>query len=162
MASLQQPGYFEFRDELVANDFLEPAMTVMEAAFDPAYGEAWTYMQTLSMLAMPLSHNQVVLTADGEPAGFTLSRAVAEEEELLLIAVHPEHRGNGLAQILLSRLFSRSKSRGCKNMFLEVRSNNPALHLYKKMQFTQIGERKGYYTGEDGVQYDALTFARTL
>ncbi len=137
-------------------------MAVMAAAFDPAYGEAWTYMQTLSMLATPLSHNQVAIAADGSPAAFTISRAVADEEELLLIAVHPNYQGLGLAQILLSRLFTLSKSRSCKYLYIEVRHSNMARHLYEKMHFIQIGERKNYYTGKDGDLFDALTYRREL
>jgi len=162
MDSLQQPSMFDFHEDLVADDFLNPAMTIMEAAFDPAFGEAWTYMQTLSMLAIPLSHNQIAVAADGNPAAFTLSRAIMDEEELLLIAVHPDYRRNGLGQILLSRLFMQSKLRGCRNIFLEVRENNSAQILYKKMQFIQIGERKDYYSGKDGRLYKALTYARKL
>ncbi|WP_240330819.1 GNAT family N-acetyltransferase [Sphingorhabdus sp. Alg239-R122] len=162
MASQHKIQPFIFHDELVAEDFMNPAMTVMRDAFDPEYGEGWNYMQTLSMLAMPLSHNQVALSASGDPAAFTLSRAVADEEELLLIAVHPGFRGNRLGEAMLLRLFDQSRARGCKKVFLEVRHNNFARRLYEKMQFIQTGERTNYYTGQNGAKFDALTYTREL
>ncbi len=162
MASKHKPALFDFYDDLVADDFLNPAMAVMQEAFDPQFGEAWNYMQTLSMLAMPLSHNQIALSQDGEPAAFTLSRAVADEEELLLIAVHPDFRGYGIGQILISRLLRQSRSRGCTKLFLEVRHNNNAREFYEKMQFKQIGKRPSYYKGKDGETFDAITYSYKL
>lgn len=47
-------------------------------------------------------------------------------------------------------------------VFLEVRrSNKPAILLYQKLDFIQIGERKNYYSCESGRE-DALVFAKDL
>ena len=69
---------------------------VMAEAFDPRFGEAWTHSQCLGILSMPgvwLS----LARAEGETAGFALSRAILDEAELLLIAVHPAFRRRGIA-----------------------------------------------------------------
>ena len=74
-------------------DELDRIMAVMEAAFDPAFGEAWTRRQVSDSLLMPNTH-YLLAGADGHApcedapaAGFTLSRGAFDEEELLLIAV---------------------------------------------------------------------------
>ena len=83
-------------------DDLDRIMAVMDAAFDPAFGEAWTRRQVADALIMPNTH-YLLAGADGrsprdeEPAaGFALSRGAADEEELLLVAVDPDHRGRGI------------------------------------------------------------------
>lgn len=162
MASRIKTDNFDFFDDLDAHAFLDPAMEVMNDAFDPAYGEAWSRMQTLSLILMPLIHNQLVMANTNIPAAFTLSRAVADEEELLLIAVHPNFRGLGLGHTLMSRLSAQSKTRGCSQIFLEVRENNGAVTLYRKSGFQKIGERKNYYTGNDGKKHNAMTLAKSL
>lgn len=152
-----------------ASDALEPVMQVMQSAFDPAYGEAWNRSQTRSMLAMPLTH--VVLAelppapgADepGDPVGFSMSRRVGDEEELLLIAVLPNWRHFGAGSSLLSQVIANAKYAQVSRIFLEMRANNPASHLYRKFGFLQVGIRKNYYKGTDLRRYDALTLLLKL
>ncbi len=149
-------------------------MTVMEAAFDPAYGEAWNRRQVSDALAMPSTH-ALVIDAQGQvldgvpllpdspkPAGFVLTRNAADEEELLLIAVTPDQRGRGLGQTLIEKLFTMSRARGTQRMFLEMRRGNTAIHLYEKLGFEPIGKRPNYYRLSNGERVDAITFARSL
>ena len=91
-------------------------------------------------------------------AGFILTRFAADEEELLLIAVHPDYRGNGLGQKLMSLLLVSECERGISKIFLEMRANNPAEHLYRKMGFEPIGRRPNYYRTGNGELLDAITF----
>src|SRR5690606_2562046 len=57
-------------------------MRVMEAAFDPAYGEAWSSAQMLTLFALPSA--RVALAWDGEaPCGFYAARVAGPESELL-------------------------------------------------------------------------------
>ena len=80
-------------------DDLDRIMAVMEAAFDPAFGEAWTRRQVGDALVLPNTHYLLAgadgrAPGEGEPAaGFVLSRSAADEEELVLIAVDPRRRG---------------------------------------------------------------------
>jgi ribosomal-protein-alanine N-acetyltransferase len=145
----------------VGIDGLEPVMAVMTAAFDPNYGEAWTESQTLSMLALPgvwLSLARV----DGQPAGFALNRQIVDEAELLLLAVAPSFRRQGIAMALIERTLHLLRRRNGLRLHLEVRHNNPAIELYKKAGFLLIGRRPGYYHGIDGQIHDALTLSHTL
>lgn len=149
-------------------------MQVMEAAFDPAYGEAWNRRQVADALAMPNTHALVIDCEGGvhegdpveppahEPAGFVLTRQGADEEELLLIDVAPEYRGRGLAQQLIDELFARARKRGSARIFLEMREGNPAVHLYRKVGFEPIGQRPNYYRFANGNRVSAITFAKSI
>lgn len=150
------------------NDDLDRIMAVMDAAFDPHWGEAWTRNQVADSLAMPNMHYSLI-AADGVPpsdggaaAGFTLGRAAPGEEELLLIAVEPAHRGRGLGVRLLERFAADARARGAERVFLEMRSNNPAQSLYRTLGFEPIGKRREYYRQPDGNRVDAITFAKSL
>jgi len=147
-------------------------MAVMEAAFDPAYGEAWNRRQIAEALALPSTH-ALVVDADGAPipegpgqsatpAGFVLTRHVLDEEELLLIAVVPEFRQRGIGSLLIDRLFITARARGITRIYLEMRRGNPAVHLYRKLGFEPIGERRHYYRMANGERIDAITFGRSI
>lgn len=166
------PGHrpsFQLVSGLAAEDALGPVMHVMQQAFDPLFGEAWNHSQTRSMLAMPLAR---VLLAENpgpppgagqaEAIGFAMTRRVADEEELLLIAVAPKWRQYGVASALLAEVIDDAKDAGVKRIHLEMRSNNPAVHLYDKFGFKQVGLRRNYYKGDDSRHYDALTLAIEL
>ncbi|ATE66997.1 GNAT family N-acetyltransferase [Rhizorhabdus dicambivorans] len=142
-------------------DELDPVMAIMAAAFDPGYGEAWTESQTLSMLVLPgvwLSLARI----DGRPAGFALNRQIADEAELLLLAVAPDCRRQGVALALIDRTLALLRNRNGHRLHLEVRHNNPAIELYKRAGFTLIGRRPGYYHGIDGQIHDALTLSSVV
>ena len=135
--------------------------TVMAAAFDPRWGEAWTRSQTLGVLAMPGVRLTLALI-DVAPAGFALVRAVADEAELLLLAVDADRRRVGIGGALLRAAEADCAARGVRKLHLEVRSGNPATRLYLAHGFAQVGERRGYYRGREGKVYDAHTYAKAL
>ncbi|TRD12832.1 GNAT family N-acetyltransferase [Erythrobacter insulae] len=145
-------------------------MEVMEAAFDPAYGEAWNRRQVIDALTMPSTHALIVDSDGGiiEPAGsvqaagFVLTRHAADEEELLLIAVHPDRRRRGVGARLMENFFLAAGSRGVRRIFLEMRRDNPAEHLYRQQGFDPIGKRPNYYRMSDGSRVDAITFGRSI
>jgi ribosomal-protein-alanine N-acetyltransferase len=148
-------------------------MAVMEAGFDPAYGEAWNRRQVADALAMPSTH-ALVVDSEGTPipdgagpaplmaSGFVLTRHVLDEEELLLIAVIPGVRRRGVGSALIEHLFAAARTRGTTRVFLEMRRGNPAIHLYRKFGFEPIGERRDYYRMANGERIDAITFARSI
>ena len=140
---------------------LDAVMAIMSQAFDPGYGEAWTEPQTLSMLALPgvwLS----LASIDGQPVGFTLNRVVADEAELLLLAVAPLARRRGVGMALIERSRMITRQRNGSRLHLEVRHNNPAIELYNKAGFMLVGRRPGYYRGINGESHDALTLSCSL
>jgi [ribosomal protein S18]-alanine N-acetyltransferase len=146
--------------QIVVGDARDVAaiMPVMETAFDPLFGEAWTAAQCLSTLAMPGA--QLLLAMDGDrTTGFALSRVVSDEEELLLIGVLPDSRRNGVGRQLVETLLKNAQKSFRAAVFLEVREGNAAQHFYKSMGFQPVGRRKAYYHAKDGTRFDAITMA---
>ena len=138
---------------------LDPVMEVMEDSFDPAYGEAWTGPQCASLLPMAgvwltLAYEETV------PVGFAMGRIVAREAELLLLAVRRAAQGRGVGQRLLDRFAVDAADKGASELHLEVRDGNPAVFLYQRNGYREVGRRPGYYTGRDGGRFDALTLTR--
>ncbi|HEX4736304.1 MAG TPA: ribosomal protein S18-alanine N-acetyltransferase [Allosphingosinicella sp.] len=140
---------------------LPALMHVMEDSFDPAYGEGWTGPQCAGLL--PMAGVWLNLAREEEEVvGFALSRVVAGEAELLLLAVRRDRQKHGIGQLLLNRFVDDSRGRGARQLHLEVRDGNPAVQLYKHTGFSQVGRRRNYYSGRDGQLFDALTLAKTL
>jgi [ribosomal protein S18]-alanine N-acetyltransferase len=148
------------------SDDLDRIMAVMDAAFDPAFGEAWNRRQVGDALHLPntfylLAGPDGRAPAEDEPvAGFVLSRGAADEEELLLIAVTPECRGRGVGTALLERFIAAAEARGAARLFLEMRDGNPAESLYRRHGFASVGRRRAYYRRGTSTPLDAITFAR--
>lgn len=140
---------------------IDRVMEVMNSAFDPGYGEAWNEVQTMSMLAMPGVWLSLAWIGE-RPVGFALNRQIVDEAELLLLAVSPDHRRQGVAMALLDRSRAILRQRNGHRLHLEVRHNNPAIELYKRAGFVQIGRRPGYYHGANGQIHDALTLSCAL
>ena len=138
---------------------LSAAMRVMEAAFDPAYGEAWSTAQLLTLFALPSA--RVSLAWDGDTAcGFSAARMAGPESELLLLAVDPGWRGRGVGRMLMDDWMAWAKEEGAEEYFLEMRADNDAVHLYERTGFSECGRRPSYYRGGDGVVRDAITMRR--
>jgi ribosomal-protein-alanine N-acetyltransferase len=96
-------------------------------------------------------------------AGFAVIRLVADESELLTIAVDPKWRGKGVGEALLKAVFQDLLPTPARRMFLEVSEENAAaIKLYQRQGFATISSRKGYYAKADGSQATALVMGRDL
>lgn len=140
---------------------LDPVVAIMNQAFDPRYGEAWTRNQVLGILAMPGVRLTLAEMA-GAAIGFALVRTVLDEAELLLLAVAPAARRRGVGAALLRAVIADSAGRGVALLHLEVRAGNEAIKLYSKSGFTKVGERRDYYRGSNGQSHSALTLHRKI
>ena len=140
---------------------LDAVMNVMEDSFDSRYGEAWTGPQFAGLLPMPGVWLNLA-RRDGRVVGFALSRAVADEAELLLLAVHREAQRGGVGRLLIDRFLSEARALGADRVHLEVREGNGAISLYESCGFNLVGRRRNYYEGVDGACFDALTLGRTM
>ena len=70
-----------------------------------------------------------------------------DEGQITNIAVHPDHRGRGYGLAVTQALIKHAKANHLSNITLEVRvSNVPALSLYHKLGFAEVGRRKNFYT----------------
>jgi ribosomal-protein-alanine N-acetyltransferase len=100
--------------------------------------------------------------ATGATVGFSLSRTVAGESELLLLAVLPDHHRRGIGGRLLEDFMNRARDQGASRVHLEVRDGNPAVEMYRAAGFQPVGRRRNYYHGSDGRRFDALTLLQEL
>ena len=98
----------------------------------------------------------------GGAIGFSLFRTVADESELLLIAVCPNRHREGIGRRLLDHFIDQARASGVARVHLEVRDGNPAVEMYREAGFAPVGRRRNYYHAPDGKRFDALTFARDL
>lgn len=97
------------------------------------------------------------------PDGFILMRAVADEAEILTLAVCPQARRRGLGGRLVGEGAVEAAARGAVRLFLEVAADNaPARALYARAGFAEAGRRPGYYARPDGGRQDALLLALNL
>ena len=142
-------------------DELDEVLGVINAAFDPRFGEAWTRNQCAGILPMAGVSLTVARQSDAI-VGFSLARRILDEAELLLIAVRPECRGTGIASRLLEHFVAQQQQAGVNSLHLEVRGSNPAVELYAKHGFAVAGRRANYYRGTDGEKFDALTMVRSV
>lgn len=95
--------------------------------------------------------------------GFILMRVVADETEILTLAVRPEARLAGLAKALVCQGAEIAATRGATRLFLEVAEDNAAARaLYARAGFAEAGRRAGYYSRSDGSRADALVLSRDL
>ena len=136
---------------------LDAVMDIMAAAFPPTYGEAWTRSQCAGILPMPGVALRLATDARGELAGFSLMRVVADEAELLLIAVKPETQQQGIGRALIDDFIATATAKRAHRLHLEVREGNPAIALYERAGFALAGRRRDYYRCQDGRAVDALT-----
>ena len=121
---------------------LDDVMEVMDAAFGDTFGEAWTRSQCAGILPMAGVSLTVAREVDsGAVIGFSLSRTVANEAELLLLAVVPSHHRQGVGRLLLDDFMHRAGEAGVSRVHLEVRDGNPAVEMYLRGGFTPVGRR---------------------
>ncbi|HMI41681.1 MAG TPA: GNAT family N-acetyltransferase [Sphingomicrobium sp.] len=142
---------------------LDQVIHVMQSAFDPAFGEAWTRSQCGGILPLSGVALYVARSPDGEGMiGFSLQRVIADEAELLLLAVAPSWRGRGIGRALLGQFVDDARDRGAHRLHLEVRDGNPAVQMYRLAGFDLAGRRSKYYHGNGNQLFDALTFVRNI
>ena len=108
--------------------------------------------------SMPWSENSIaselrnelalwLVALDGDRVvGYVGSQTVFPETDMMNIAVLPERRREGIAEVLVDSLVTELKRMGSSCLMLEVRASNvPAIALYEKKGFHEAGRRKNYY-----------------
>ena len=96
----------------------------------------------------------LVWEEDGQVLGYVGSQTVLDETDMMNVAVSAQARRRGIAQALVEALVIQLKQRGSRCLSLEVRASNaPAIALYEKLGFRQVGRRPNYYSHpkEDGL-----------
>lgn len=155
MATIRQPSTRVGLRPGEADD-LDEVMRIMGQAFHPSFGEAWTRSQCSGILPMA-GVGLTLATDDSGPIGFALVRRVADEAELLLLAVDPVYQRRGIGRLLLEEFVASCRAAGAARLHLEVREGNPAVRMYRAAGFEPAGRRRNYYHGPKGESYDAIT-----
>jgi ribosomal-protein-alanine N-acetyltransferase len=125
-----------------------------------AYGfaEGWDAQVFEAFLASPTCFG-ILAEGAGAAVGFVLLRVVADEGEILTLAVAPEWRRGGVGTLLMRTGLAAASDRGARRIVLEVALHNRAAqHLYRSLGFVGVGVRRRYY-GHDDADILALTLS---
>lgn len=111
-----------------------------------AFSDPWTSEQLSETIAQSSTVGLVVADGAGVVVGYLLGRVVADEAEILTLAVRLTERRRGLGRKLLDAALATMRLRGVRSVWLEVRqSNEGAQALYTGAGFIATGVRRGYY-----------------
>lgn len=92
----------------------------------------------------------LVIESDGKVTGFIIGRQVADQAEILNLAVRPARRGKGEGGALLKAAMDEFRARQVNYVFLEVReSNETGIAFYAKHGFSERNIRLNYYHAPD-------------
>jgi ribosomal-protein-alanine N-acetyltransferase len=145
-----------------------PAVIDLELGLFPE--DAWTREMFAGELGDRLSDRYyLVAEEDGRVVGYAGLLAPASrrarrgrggQADVLTMAVASSHWGRGIGSALLEALLAEAAARGCTEVFLEVRVDNPrAQRLYRRHGFADVALRRGYYQPSGT---DALVMRRPL
>jgi ribosomal-protein-alanine N-acetyltransferase len=121
------------------------ALTIAEILRDSAEAAQWP-PESYAKLADSPGGFFLIGEADAQVVGFVAARRVADEAEILNVAVRPDFRRKGIASALLRAALDEFLGSTVARVFLELRESNlPARGLYERHGFVPSGRRKGYY-----------------
>lgn len=100
-----------------------------------------------------------VVKQENEIVGFAGIMLVIDEVNIMNIVVKKDKRNLGIGSSLLEEIIRYSKIHNATSITLEVNEKNiPAIKLYEKYGFKQVGLRKKYYNNEDNAILMDLVF----
>ena len=127
--------------ELMTDAHVAQIAELEKICFSDPWSEASIASELNNKLALWL-----VAVEDQWVAGYIGSQTVMDETDMMNVAVHPDFRRKGIAEALVNKLVEHLRERGSHCLTLEVRASNvPAITLYCKLGFSEIGRRKNYY-----------------
>ncbi|MBZ9847131.1 GNAT family N-acetyltransferase [Mesorhizobium sp. CA14] len=149
---------------------LEPLTVADSAAISELHREDFVRPWTDGEFAALLGQDTVFGYAAREtgqgakpPVGFVLARLAAGEGEILTVAVARSHRRQGLGWQLMDAVLRELHAQRAEALFLEVdETNAPAIGLYRRLGFVQVGHRPNYYRSTEHGPTGALVMRRDL
>lgn len=94
--------------------------------------------------------------------GYLIQSIAVEEVHILNICIDPAWQRMNLGTLLVQQAEETGQRLHAKKSFLEVRpGNTPAIRLYQKLGYRQVGIRKNYYPTKNGRE-DAIVMSRNL
>ena len=130
-------------------------MGAVQALEGASFADPWSLRDFRETLAAGV----VFLVAEGGPdgpdgpsgpdhhvVGYLVARQVADEGEILNVAVAPESRRRGVGRALVAAGLGRLGALGARQVYLEVRESNVAAReLYRGFGFVEVSRRLKYY-----------------
>lgn len=111
------------------------------------FSAPWTHEQLMAQLSDFMHIFLAAEDENGRAVGYAGLMYVLDEGYISNVAVSPDRRREGIADMLLTELYARAKAKKLSFLTLEVRESNiPAQSLYKKHGYTEVGRRKAYYS----------------
>lgn len=127
-------------------------------------GFGWRYDQ--AKILQKIRHRDTIALVASERdriAGFAVMEFSDERAHLVLLAVRPTHRRQGVGRRMLEWLVDTALTAGIASIHLELRASNDAARaFYSAMGFTETLVVPGYYRGPGGAKESALRMLRVL
>lgn len=128
----------------------EACLSILKESFDVPWQEVDSIFKSSNSLVLGAFSNNTLV-------GFCAASTVLDEAEILMCAVLPSLRRQGIGGLLVGRVLDECRRLNVLNFFLEVSvSNMPAQKLYEQHGFQVVGRRVAYYEKADGGFEDAL------
>ncbi len=132
-----------------------------------SFSRGWSGAEFESLLMQPGTHALIAHRRNRfgrrSSAGFVLYRIVADEAEILTVAVARESRRRGVGRALLEEALRHAYRDGAERIYLEVEdTNRAAIALYRWAEFRETGRRAGYYREGRTTPGGALVMLRQL
>ena len=126
---------------------LENIKEILISDFD----DFWNYSTLKEELSNANSY-YLVAKSDNEILGFAGIKTVLDEADIMNIVVKKSKRKLGIGSLLLKNIIELCKKLNISTLFLEVNEKNtPAISLYKKFGFKNVGFRKNYYKENNAI-----------
>jgi len=155
-------GRREYMMERVDDAHADP----LAALHQDAFSRPWSETEFAALIAQEAVTGFIAIEigrATAPPAGFVLVRIVADEAEILSIAVGKAHRRRGVGWALMDAALRQMHSDRVAHVFLEVdEGNGAAITLYRRLGFAEVGRRPSYYAADEPGSGNALVMRRDL
>ena len=126
---------------------LENIKEILVSDFD----DFWNYSTLKEELSNANSY-YLVAKSDNEILGFAGIKYVLNDADIMNIVVKKSKRKSGIGSLLLKNIIELCKKLNVSTLFLEVNEKNlPAISLYKKFGFEEVGFRKNYYKENNAI-----------
>lgn len=131
----------------------------VEAIETALFSDAWSEQGFEDTLNSPYVISLVAIDeAEDTILGYIIMYVSFEEGEISNVAVAKSAQNRGIGSALMQAILEKGLEESVTRFILEVRvSNTPAIPLYKKFGFTEIGIRRDFY---EKPREDALIMVR--
>ena len=136
----------------MAQQDLAEILEIERASFPTPWSRASFERELAATWALPTVAVEEMLGGE-RLVGYACAWSIADEVQLLTVAVHPARRRRGIGEALVRLVQHEAAARQARAVLLEVRVGNVAARrLYARLGFRATGLRRGYYgVGQDGV-----------